>query len=253
MDEAKTAAQLALKGTIPTSNNQLRTAEKKPGWNARVFDPEGNLIETGPIGLIISNNPKMGVTVTYGLTLGGFDGWQIHETGGGGSVTTPFAVIDDVLYVGVVTQNRHTQGGPVDNTPRGYRKPGENPLENAIREYNEEIETNDAKLMVKIAPLPGQPVNQNSAHYETWGPDEGVKYFACEISKNALVANDGHYVFREDLLSAINEEERKKEAILGAKFIRADKALGLNDSFTLIAAAKIMLLLSKAGRDVRLS
>ncbi len=247
-------AATALQDTIPTSRMDVLPGDKKAGWDIQLFNTDGDRIHIvdGVIGLVIANNVRMGVTVAYGLTRGGFDGWQIHETGGGGSVTTPFAIINGVLYIGVVTQVRHTQGGPVDNTPRGYRQPGENALETAVREWNEEVETGD-NYAVHIFELDGRPVNQNSANYETWGENEGVKYFACEISPNALEAQpDGSYVFRPDLLSSTNEAERKKEAIFGARFIAAASALDLSDAFTIVATGRIINHLSDADRKIAL-
>lgn len=250
----QSAAEASLASIKPTSNMGVLPVDKPAGWDIQLFDTAGARIHIveAQIGLVLAHNARMGVTVAYGLTRGGFDGWQIHETGGGGSVTTPFTIIDGVLYVGVVTQVRHTQGGPVDNTPRGYRKPGENALENAVREWNEEVETGD-NYAVHIFELSGQPVNQNSANYETWGENEGVKYFACEISPNALeMQPDGSYVFRPDLLSSTNEAERKKEAIFGTRFINAAFAFGLSDAFTVVATGRIVNYLSGAGHKIAL-
>jgi hypothetical protein len=240
LKDSKTAAQQALETTVPTPKIGVVPPDMTPGWNIQVFNTAGHKVQLENVGLIIGHNPKLGVTFTYGLTLGGFDGLQIHETGGGGAVIVPFFLKGGQCYIGVVEQLRHTQGGHVNNVPRGYRKPGENALENAVREFNEEVGPDTDKVSVEIYPLGGSPVNANSAHYETWGVDEGVKFFTCEISANALEAQeDGSYAFRADMLGKI-DDERKKEAIFGAKFIPWDQALALNDAFTVVCVARLL-------------
>ena len=120
-------AEDALNNVTPRTLMTFRTEDKAPGWNVAVFDTLGNEIEVpGGVGLVLCNNPKMGVTASYGLTPGGYDGVLIHENGGGGDIVVPYFFKDGERYIGLVEQNRFTQGGKVLNLPRGYRDPGKN-------------------------------------------------------------------------------------------------------------------------------
>ena len=161
------------------------------------------------------------------------------------------ALFDGVLRLGVVEQLRHTQGGVVDNVTRGYRRPGENALENGVREFIEETGVNPGENAIEIFEPSGKPVNMNSANYETWGDNEGVNFFACYVSPELLTQDGNTYTFRRDLIDTL-DEERKKEQIFKAKFITASEALQSNDAFTIIIVGRIMLHLRNEGVDFRL-
>jgi ADP-ribose pyrophosphatase YjhB (NUDIX family) len=184
------------------------------------------------------SNPKFGV-VTYGLTTPGYDGWSFRENGGGGSVIVPYASIEKQLYIGVLEQGRHNQGGKVLNVPRGFLDPGESHFEAAKREFAEESGVN---VKVNVVPLAGEPMNPNSAFFETPEPEEGVKCFAVQFHSAQLEKGEMGYKFRDGIVKPNAESKATKlaEQILGCHFIPFAKALQLGDMFTVAAVGRLM-------------
>lgn len=179
-------------------------------------------------------------TLSYGDTPAGYDGWAFHEAGGGGAVTMPFTAIDDVLWVGLVQQHRHNQGGDVWNVPRGFLDSGESHQNAASRELAEETGyLVDAGTVFR---LPGVGANPNSTFFETWGDGEGVGFFALEVSPDNLMCKEGNLVFRTEHLdsSEHNRSNRTAEMIWRSRFFRWEEAVFMGDMFSNAAVARLL-------------
>lgn len=205
--------------------------QQKRSWEVEL---NGEVIEK-VLHLKISNS-KFG-EVNYGLTPAGYDGWSFHEIGGGGVVTVPFSIIDGELYVGLVKQLRHNQGGEAWNVPRGFLSPDENHFKAAIREYEEEVRYLSPDKRVK--PLEGESCNPNSAFFETAEKGEGVKYYSIEILPTQLELDPEQNAFR--FRSGLLEPATKQaELILKCRFFGWRKAVQVADMFTVAAAGRLL-------------
>ena len=80
---------------------------EKRGWKVSV---NGKPIIN--VSRVTISNPRFG-EFNYGITRGKYDGWSFHEIGGGGSVIIPYVHINDSIFVGLIKQERHNQGGKV--------------------------------------------------------------------------------------------------------------------------------------------
>jgi 8-oxo-dGTP pyrophosphatase MutT (NUDIX family) len=208
--------------------------QEKRGWTVKL---DGETIRN--VGSLQISNPNFGV-VTYGLTPPGYDGWSFKEIGGGGSVIVPYAQIDKQLYIGVVEQARHNQGGKVLNVPRGFLDPGESHFQAANREVVEETGYDPGDK--KTVELVGDPMNPNSAFFETPEKNEGVKCYALQIQSRELEEREGMYVFRSGILrsNASSKSARLAEQILGTRFIPYQQAVRLGDMFTVAAVGRLI-------------
>ncbi len=132
-------------------------------------------------------NEQLGGQLVYGRNpASGRDQWAYHERGGGGSITLPFAILDDELYIAVVQQNRPLQSdGPALNTVRGFLDPGRTHFETAAAELSQEL-----GLMAGPIELPGPGNNPNSAFFETRGGGEGVSFWAVPVPAGLLERTD---------------------------------------------------------------
>ncbi len=205
--------------------------QAKRGWKVEL---NGQTVEQ--MNRVRISHPKFG-ELNHGLTPGGWDGWSFHEIGGGGSVTVPFSVINDQLYVGVVEQNRPNQGGNVLNTPRGFLDPGEKHFEAAIREAGEELGVDDNRIEERIFRLDGDPMNPNSTFFETAEEGEGVKLFAFSVLESELQNDGDGYIFREDSLKPAS---KAAEGILKCRMIPWKQAAQLGDMFTVAAVGRLL-------------
>lgn len=232
-----TNAQQALDVLTPDLPLSVISPDAAAGWTTSIFDRHGNRLTTDPIGLILMHNPRMGVSIGYGMTPGNYDGLLIHETGGGGPVTIPYAVINGHVYVGVVEQQRFTQGGKILNCPRGYRDPGESAFHAAAREWLEET---GLKLAVEMCELTGSPLNPNSANYMTAKDGEGVRFYACRLPSDIIEFREGTYRIKEAVINRATEDARRKEGIFGIMLLPWQEAVGLQDGFSAIATARLI-------------
>lgn len=203
---------------------------------------------------LVLSHPKFGV-LSYGLTPAGYDDWGFDEVGGGGSVTIPFirGGEEEDIFIGLLREERWTQGGYAWNVPRGFLNPEEQHFETAIREAQEEV--GFTRLASRLFLLPGHPGNPNSAFFIT-GRDRGVHYFAFEVyhaevqglnlvnpEEEILYGEGARYKFRSDLVTGISPVGKK---IVGCLFFSIDKAVGIADQFTEVAASRLrQFLLSK--------
>jgi len=228
MDEvSKPAGQTTLITEIPDDKQATR------GWKLHI---DGTLVDR--VKKVTLHNPKFG-TLTYGSAQGGaYDVWEFHEIGGGGSVIVPYTGIDEKWHVGLVEQNRPNQGGKVLNLPRGFIQPGERHFKAAERELVEE--TSYAGVP---EPLPGLPVNPNSAFFNTTGEGEGVKFFGIKIDRKYLELVDGLWRFKKGALvptSSDAAQAKAAEGILGVRFVTLDEAMGVGDMFTVAGVGRLL-------------
>lgn len=179
-------------------------------------------------------------TLSYGDLPAGYDGWTFHEAGGGGAVTLPFCEFEGVLWVGLVLQHRHNQGGDVWNVPRGFLNQGERHEEAASRELTEE--TGYRVDAGRVFRLPGAGANPNSAFFETWGKDEGVGFFALEVAPGDLTREGEHLVFLDECIgqSEHDRSNRTAEMIWKSRFFRWEAAACVGDMFTNAAVARLL-------------
>lgn len=197
--------------------------ESKRGWILLINGVE---VKT-PVEHVALVNQKFG-TLEYGQTPGGYDSWCFSEIGGGGSVIVPYAIIDGVVYVGLVEQNRYTQGGKVWNLPRGFLSAGETHFGAAVRESGEEARFN---LAERFAELDGAPGNSNSAFFVTEG-SSGVRFFRLTIREDEVEpASDGQpgYVFKRGVLVP---QSKSGEQIFRSRFMTLRMATRVSDLFT---------------------
>lgn len=208
--------------------------DAKPGWslilNGTLFTDVKNLLLTSKFGSLV-----------YGHN-GSYDQWMFHEEGGGGSVIIPFTFFLGQFMIGVVEQNRPFQSDkPVLNIPRGFLKPGENHFEAAEREGEEELAT----ALPVVVPLRGEPGNPNSAFFDTRGEEEGIHFYAIEVSSELLEINPSGNLTFKNQLKTVGEENRVAEGILGSTFIPMKKAALLGDMMTLSAITRLSLYLDQ--------
>src|SRR3989344_1136046 len=130
--------------------------QTKRGWKLEL---NGEPVEN--VSGLRLHNDRFG-TLEYGATPAGYDSWCFEEVGGGGSVIVPYFVDPSgMIYIGLVTQDRYTMGGKVENLPRGFLKGEETHFQAAQREADEEFRFNLADRFSEL--FPQTPTNWNSA------------------------------------------------------------------------------------------
>ncbi len=219
-------------------------AEMKRGWSVIVERPDGSLDELSEVARVTIVNPKFGA-LNYGKSpLGAFDQWAFHEVAGGGSVIVPYVRLPaGELFVGLLEEKRPFQSAtPVWNVPRGFLDPKEKHFEAAGRELKEEAGLEVEQLQL----LPGEPVNPNSAFFETWGeaPDgqpEGIRFFAVELPKRYLKWTDmeaGRGLLDPEVVKPATKGLAEK--ICKCEFRYIFDAIGNGDGFTDIALSRLV-------------
>lgn len=206
----------------------LQEKQTKRGWKVEL---NGEVVAN--VSKLTIANPRYG-ELNYGLTAPGYDGWSFHEIGGGGIVTVPFAKIDGQLYVGMVLEDRHNQGGKVWNLPRGFLNPGETHFESMAKELEEEIGYLSPDKRMKDL---GNPMNPNSAFFETTGKNEGVKFYSIEFLSGQLVLQEGGHGFKPGLMRPVS---KVAERIFAAKFFTWRIAVQAGDMFTVAGIARLL-------------
>jgi len=203
-------------------------SQAKRGWDVII---NGEIVPN--VTSAVLHQRQMDVKVQYGQHPSGYDSIEIHEPGGGGSVTVPYAIVEGHLLIGVVAQNRPAAGGVVMELPRGFLDPGENHDETALRETHEETGLDAVKSrLIKL----GNERNPNSTFFNTSKEGEGVSFYAIQVEPDELVKIDNtdgtsYYAFTS-AIQAEAQGDKTGERILGSKFIPVSEAVDSSDILT---------------------
>lgn len=219
---------------IPAERQDSRT------WTVKI----NNNILTD-IFLLEIEDPRFG-QVTYGLSKAGHDGWSFRDVGG--AVTIPFSIIEKQLFVGVVKQLRHNQGGYVWNIPRGFIDFGETLDSTASRELFEESGYKADKN--RVIKLEGEAGNCNSSFFETPDDSNAVHFFAVEIDPNELIESDLGFRIRPESIEngEADKKSRAAEMIDETRLIPWQEAARLGDMFSNASIARLLAFLVEKER-----
>lgn len=239
---------------VPLSPNEM----KRRGWRIHsiqlVRDANGRVVlRRVPMDDIVQltiENPSHG-TLVYGQTPAGYDSWNFHEAGGGGSVIIPYVLVKEDIFIGVVKEARYNMGGDIWNCPRGgLNSSTESHLAAAQRELAEEVfqcETFDPTTC-EVVELPGEPGNPLSTYFATLDPSEGCRYFATSFNEADIVQDGDGYIFREGFIKPNHkfsaDQQRVGERISECRFIHWTQGACLKDQFTNVAVARLIAWLS---------
>lgn len=239
--------------------------QQKRGWKLEV---------NGAIAQNVSSarlfNEKMGIEFVYGMRAEGYDGIVTHEPGGGGSVLVPYVIFDnprasqgmlpdDILWVGLLEQERKTQGGKVLNLPRGYLNPGETHFETALREFAEETGyTADVSRVQDLCGGYAQRGNPNSAYFDTsiYMGDrsrDGVQYYGIEFFPNEFAVTKLHpddppvLALKKEIVRPV-ENDPMAERIFSCYFYPWDVAAGIADQFTNSGFSRLLKYLKRTRK-----
>lgn len=189
------------------------------------------------------HNPKFG-TLTFGLRPEGKEniGWMWKEVGEGGVGIIPYAVIEAKLFIGLISQERHTLGGASWNIPRGFFDPTKTHFESALQELSEE--TGYQNPGKRFCELKGEPANCNSTFFDT-SSGGGFRYYGLEINPDQELERFHDFVDigPDDLVTNIyptykfvkgifKPTSTMGERITGCLFFPWEKAATVNDLFS---------------------
>lgn len=203
------------------------TEQGKRGWRVELNGQVVPMVEQLKL-----TNSRFGV-LEYGLTDSGYDSWQFHEVGDGGSVIIPYAKIGNQIFIGMVQQNRPNQGGIVWNIPRGFLAFDTNHFATAQQELEEEV----GIISREIQLLGGRGMNPNSTFFVT-EKGEGARVYCLEIKQEDLIDKgvDG-WMFNPKVLRPLS---KSAEQIFGCRFFPWQQATEVGDMFTLAAIARLL-------------
>ena len=226
----------------------LKAGERR-GWNVTI---DGSPLTPGFVEI---HHPSFG-TLAYGKHPldptqpdgPGYDSWAFAENGGGGSVIVPFAIAREILYVGLLDQQRNLQGGRVLNVPRGFLEPGKTHFSTANQEVEEEV----GYARGSVFELYGNPANPNSAFFDTRGAGEGVRFFGLRFTEADLrPAECGRFHLRPEAIRVTTEEARQRKLLEGIRdgvvFVSWRDAMAVSDMFTLAGVGRLLAVLSPSS------
>lgn len=224
---------------FPTRLQHL--AGTKRGWTVIVEGEDHRLTEVEVGGRLHLVHDSFG-HLTYGKSPAGpYDQWAFHEANGGGSVVLPYAVVEGKTYIGLLQEGRplQTAEGKVWNMPRGFAEAGRSYLEVALAELSEEVGVVPEESRMRL--LAGDPVNPNSAFFETWGiksdgEPEGVRLFVYDATGLVEKSDGDAYQFR----GAVNPRPGLGEKIFKCVFLPINVAGRVGDAMTLACLGRFL-------------
>lgn len=182
----------------------------------------------------VAVHPGLG-TLSWGLRPEGTVGWVWQETGGGGTGTVPYAIVNRQLVIGLIKQERPTMpGGVAWNIPRGFLEPGQTHFESAMRETEEELGVKE--LTGRLEELPGEPVNSNSTFFDT-RTGNGFRYYGLHVPEVLLDCSSPEPVFRSGLFTP---KSAVAERIMHCHFVPWRTAATTADNFTNGGVARLI-------------
>lgn len=190
-------------------------------------------------------NPKREIEWRLGRRSDGYVGVIGHEAGGGGTVIIPFAFYRGQLWIGLLTQERKTQGGNVLNVPRGYLDPKKTHFQNALEEMQEETGVSVGESRIIDLSSCAKPANPNSANYDTSRESEGVRFYAVEFDSEELgigeVVEDRIFslCFKPEIIKPVSGD-KDAERIFGCRFYSWQTAVAVSDMFTNAALIRLI-------------
>lgn len=200
----------------------------KHPWSAEItFDEEGVKVQmalfTSPLG-----------NLAWGQRPEGTIGWLWRETGGGGSVTTLYTVVNQRLYLSMLYEERKTQGGLAWNVPRAFVDPNEDHFTAAQREMGEEI--GYIPLETRLFLLQGEPGNWNSTFSDTSEVGKGVRFYGLEVLPHELEPEGEVFKFK----AFLQPKTKLGERILACRFHPWWMAARVSDHFSGKALSRLV-------------
>lgn len=162
--------------------------KKRGGWVTKIFrtDKNGNVIW-------FHLESKYGI-LYFGIREDNHVGWWWKETGGGGPITLPYAIINDELYVALVNEYRWNLGGRRWCAIGGFKKPDETNDIAQAREAADEAGVNTSHAVLSD----GYPFVSNRNYFVAdCGFDEGIHAYLLEVPAEELKKyNSDSYQFK---------------------------------------------------------
>jgi len=212
------------------------------GWRIEI---DGEQIDAG---LLVLDNPELGITMTYGRRPEGYDGPVLREEHGGVVMVPYFVDGEGDLYIGVVRERRLTVDEPSQlfNVPRGMKEAGELSEKSAAREYEEETGLEAASAAtIKLA----TSVNASSTFFDTTRGG-GADFYASKFLGQVVRNDEGHYEPAQGASSGVAEKDENEDIVGGLVFMPASEAMSTPDMFTHAAIAMVYNHLNKGKWQV---
>jgi 8-oxo-dGTP pyrophosphatase MutT (NUDIX family) len=161
-------------------------------------------------------------------------GWTWKEIGGGGAGVIPWILLNDILYTGLIAQNRPTMGeGQKWQIPRGFVEPGLSHHESAQMEMKAETGIDPKDFLVH---LPEEPQNPNSTFFDT-SEGNGFEFYSFLVKRYYLKLDEEPICFRGGIFKP---SDTTGERITDCRFFPWKKGATISDGFSNCAAARLL-------------
>ena len=177
------------------------------------------------------SHPKFG-TLAFGQRPERTQGWIWQEVGGGGMGIVPYLVQEGGLFIGMIQQERHCQGGLIWNIPRGFLEPSLTHFESAEGEGAEELGIDVGE---RLQSLFGSPGNPNSTFFDTTAEGSGFHYYSFQVLPEEVEGEPP--VFREGLFKP---KSTMAERIVDCRFFPWTMAATVSEQFSNVGVARLI-------------